>query len=270
MAGLAHALSSIRRADSLAGRSTLASTIDARAKLLASLWVVGVLASFPSYEVASLLPLALFPVVLLVTGEVPLGWLCGRLLLALPFVLMVGMLNPWLDPSPMASPWGAPIAAGWFSLASILLRGLIAVSSALLLLATTGIIRIGYAMSALGLPAVLVNQVLFLYRYLFVVGEELARTVQAWQLRRAGKPRHGVPPHQLKLLLAAVLARTFQRAMRIHQAMLARGFDGQLRLPSAPRWHLRDTVFLLFWIAFPLLARLVDIPLTLGRLLTGA
>ncbi|TIC80525.1 energy-coupling factor transporter transmembrane component T family protein [Crenobacter intestini] len=270
MTGLAHALSAIRRADSLASRPTRAAAIDARAKLLATLWVVGVLASFPSYEVARLLPLALFPVVLLVMGEVPLSWLCGRLLLALPFVLMVGALNPWLDPDPLPSPWGGAIAAGWFSLASILLRGLIAVSSALLLLATTGIIRISYAMSCLGLPAVLVNQVLFLYRYLFVVGEELARTVQAWQLRGAGKPRRGVPPHQLKLLLASVLTRTFQRAMRIHQAMLARGFDGKMRLARLPRWRWRDTGFLLFWIIFPLLARQVDIPLMLGRLLTGA
>ncbi|MFN3286805.1 MAG: energy-coupling factor transporter transmembrane component T, partial [bacterium] len=70
-------------------------------------------------------------------------------------------------------------------------------------------------------------------------------------------------------LAGHLLLRAFERAQRIHRAMLARGFDGELRSLRELRWTGRDTAFVLGWGAFFVLARAVDLPLLLGRLAVG-
>jgi cobalt/nickel transport system permease protein len=71
-------------------------------------------------------------------------------------------------------------------------------------------------------------------------------------------------------LLGHLLLRAFERAQRIHLAMVSRGFDGELRSLRALRWSPSDTAFVLGWGLFFLLVRLVDLPQALGRLLLGA
>jgi cobalt/nickel transport system permease protein len=44
--------------------------------------------------------------------------------------------------------------------------------------------------------------------------------------------------------VAVLFARSYGRAERIHQAMLARGFQGHFELLEAPRTRLRDWAFL--------------------------
>jgi cobalt/nickel transport system permease protein len=71
-------------------------------------------------------------------------------------------------------------------------------------------------------------------------------------------------------LVGHLLLRSVDRARRIHRAMLARGFDGQLgplRVSRPLRWTWRDSVFVLSWCGFFALARAVDLPYALGRLI---
>ncbi|MCL6263190.1 cobalt ECF transporter T component CbiQ [Craterilacuibacter sp. RT1T] len=269
MSTLDEALRAIRRVDAFAARPTLAAQLDARAKVIATLAVIIAAASFPPHALGALLPLLLFPAFLLAAADVPLNWLLGRLLFALPFAFFVGVLNPWLESATFSTPWGTVMSSGWLTFASILLRFAIAVSSVLLLLAGTGMVAVAHALSRLGLPQVFANQLLFLYRYVFVIAEELARSVRAYRLR-APNTGHTLPVRAYRLLLQGVLSRALERALRVHQAMLARGFDGTLHIAARSSWQWRDSAFVLFWPAYALLVRLTDIPLALGRLLTGA
>jgi cobalt/nickel transport system permease protein len=70
-------------------------------------------------------------------------------------------------------------------------------------------------------------------------------------------------------LAGHLLLRAFERAERIHRAMRARGFDGEMRSLSALRWRPSDTLFVAGWFTFFAIARAVDLPLLLGRVLTG-
>jgi energy-coupling factor transporter transmembrane protein EcfT len=40
-----------------------------------------------------------------------------------------------------------------------------------------------------------------------------------------------------------LFVRTLEQAERTHQAMIARGYDGTIRLGQPLRWHALDTVF---------------------------
>lgn len=84
------------------------------------------------------------------------------------------------------------------------------------------------AMRRLGMPAVLVATLQFMYRYLHVLADELDRMVQARRsrnFRRSGRLDWGL----LTGLIGVLFLRAFERGERVHAAMLARGWDGTIR-----------------------------------------
>jgi cobalt/nickel transport system permease protein len=261
------ALRDLRSLETLASRDTPLTRLDARAKVIATLAFVVVVVSFDRYAVAALLPLSLYPVLLAVLGDVPARPLLSKLAVAAPFAVMVGLFNPLLDRAPMLSIGETAISGGWVSFASILVRFALTVSAALVLVAGTGMHSLCAALGRIGVPRVFTAQLLFLYRYAFVVGGEASRTATARKLRSGGR---GARLSEYGPLLGHLLLRAFARAQRIHLAMAARGFDGEVRGLRELRWSRRDTLFLLGWCSFFVLVRLVDLPQWLGEVLTGS
>ena len=262
------ALHDLRSLDALAQRDTPLARLDARAKLITTLVFVAVVVSFDRYTVAALLPLALYPVALAALGEVPAASLMRKLVIAAPFALLVGLFNPLLDRAPMLAIGDMVIAGGWVSLASICVRFVLTVSAALVLIAVSGMHTLCAALGRLGVPRVFTAQLLFLYRYAFVLGGEASRMATARQLRAGG--HGGARLATYGPLVGHLLLRAFERAQRIHLAMIARGFDGEMRSLRVLHWTRRDTLFILGWCAFFALARAADLPQVLGGILTGA
>lgn len=261
------ALRDLRSLEALAARDTPLARLDARAKVATTLLFIVVVVSFDRYAVAALLPLAAYPLVLAALGEMPAAALARKLLLAAPFALLVGLFNPLLDRGPMLVIGAATVSAGWVSFVSILLRFALTVGAALVLVAGTGMHALCAALARFGVPAVFTAQLLFLFRYAFVLGAEAARMATARELRAAGR---SLPLTAYGPLLGHLLLRAFERAQRIHLAMLARGFDGELRSLRTLHWQRRDTLFVLGWGGYFALVRAVDLPQALGRLLLGA
>lgn len=267
MSSLASGLSIVDRLDRLAGQDTAIHRVDPRAKVLATAVYIVCVVSFGPYHVLALLPFLLFPVVLASSGGVPLGFLARLLLMVSPFALLVGAFNPVFDREVVAEIGGLSIAGGWISFASILVRFLLTTAAALLLTATTSFNGVCLALERLGVPDVFATQLLLLYRYIFVLGEEVHRMGQARRLRSFG--RRGLGLRVYGLMLGQLLLRTTDRAQRIHAAMKCRGFDGQIRMARRLHFRAADAVFLLGWSAAFVFFRLVDVSLLIGRLLTG-
>jgi cobalt/nickel transport system permease protein len=267
MSRLAAALQDLRALDSLALRETALARRDPRAKLAVTLCFIVTVLSFGRYQVAALLPLALFPAVLSAQAQVPGRVLRRTLWLASPFALMVGLANPWFDRTPMLALGGIELGAGWVSFGSILLRVTLTVSATVVLLGSTGMHALCVGLSRLGVPRVFTAQLLFLQRYIHVLAEEALRISTAHRLRAA--PGRRLPLSLYASLMGQLLLRAFDRAARVHQAMLARGFDGELRIVEDWRWQRADTLFVGLWCGYFALARAVDLPLALGRLITN-
>ncbi len=260
------ALADLRALDEGAARDTPLTRLDPRAKLVAALVFVVVVMSFERHAVAALLPLAVFPLALAVLGDLPAAPLVRKLALVAPFALMVGLFNPWLDRAPVPVFGDLTLAAGWWSFGSIVLRFVLTVGTALVLVAGTGMGPLCAALARLGVPRVFTVQLLLLHRYAFVLGAEAARMATARRLRSAGR-RPGLRSYGP--LLGQLLLRAFQRAQRIHQAMLARGFDGEMCSLRSLHWAVRDTVFVCGWCAAFAVLRGMDLPQWLGSTLLG-
>lgn len=258
----------IGRMDDLARLDTPLHRVDARAKVLVVLAFIAVVMSFPRHEISALTPFVFFPVALMALGRLPARFVATRMLLALPFALAIGLFNPLLDRQPVATVGPFVVTAGWISLASILLRFCLTVGAALALIACTGMQRLGSALGQMGVPRVFVAQLMLLHRYLFVVSDEARRMSRAVALRADGK--RSLRLRAYGSLLGHLLLRSLDRAERVHRAMVARGFDGEVRpaRPSAFGWA--DWGFVGGWLVFFAAARAWNLADQLGRLLTGA
>lgn len=258
----------LRRLDDLAGQDTPLHHLDARAKVLVTVLYLVSMLSLGRYEVSRLLPYAAFPWLLATLGNIPLSMLLRRAALALPFVLVVGLFNPLLDRAVQMQLGPLAITGGMLSFSSIVLRSLLAVTTGLALVAVTGFDRICRALGRMGLPDVFLVQLQFLYRYIFVLAGEATRMTHARALRCAKTSRPSL--REYRSLLGSLLLRTLDRAGRIHQAMLCRGFDGTMpEFRQATRFGGNEWRFCLLWGLYLVALRIYDLPLLLGGLAGG-
>jgi len=255
----------IGRMDELGRLDTPIHRLDARIKILTTLVFIGVVMSFPRYEISALTPFIAFPLTLLIMGGIPMGDIAKKVAIAAPFALVIGLFNPLIDRVPLmvVGPW--VITAGWVSFASIMIRFVLTVSAALALVATTGMYRLGAGLEQLGVPRVFIMQLLFLYRYLFVVSDEAATMLRSVMCRCPALRK--LPLMIYGALTGQLLLRSMDRAEHVHRAMVVRGFDGHIRNRATHRITVGDLLFAIAWISFMALARTANLADALGEFL---
>lgn len=221
--------------------------LDARVKLASVAVFTALVVSVPKYQVAALVPYAILPFALLAFGGIPFRFVAKHLLLVSPFVLFVAVFNPLYDTAPMLvrlGPWAFWTRAGWVSCANICGKFALTVSALVALVSTTPFDELLKALGWFRLPRLFIVELSFLYRYLFVLVEEVMRLRRARDCRTVGPSRLGWRLRITGSLIGSLFVRTLERGERIYAAMLARGFDGTVRTLS--RFHMRaaDYAFL--------------------------
>ncbi|MFA5074144.1 MAG: cobalt ECF transporter T component CbiQ [Nitrospirota bacterium] len=257
----------IGRLDLLSYQDTPVHRLDPRAKVITTLIFILAVVSFPKYEIAALIPFFLFPVLLISFGDLPVGFLIKKILIVSPFAVLTGMFNPLFDENSISF-FTLTFSAGWISFASILLKYTLTISAALVLIATTSFPGMCHALRKLGLPSLFVSQLLFLYRYLFVLMEETMKIVRAHDMRSFGKQR--MQSHTAARIIGSLFLRTVERAERIYSAMLSRGFQGDVLSLRQERIHSTDILFAISTIIVIGLFRWHSLPVMLGTLIQGA
>jgi len=197
--------------------------LDARVKALAAVAIL------VTQVLAARAPAAasgfyfLLVVSLAVWARLPVLGLLARASLVLPFAGGVAALNLF----------GGSGERAW----SLLAKSYISACTVLLLLATTPLHELLRGLETLGVPRFFLMVAQFIYRYLFVISEQ-AQHMMAARRCRAPLPRPGSLLASVAGTLAVLFARSYGRSERIHQAMLARGFQGGFALlpPPAVPW----------------------------------
>ncbi|UOY01513.1 cobalt ECF transporter T component CbiQ [Blastococcus sp. PRF04-17] len=165
-----------------------------------------------------------------VAGVTP-GRLARGLVVELPFVGFA-LLMPFLAAGPRIELLGLSLSRpGLESGGGLLAKATLSVLAATVLAATTEPRELVRGLERLRLPRVMVQILLFMVRYVDVVGGELHRMRVARESRGFRGGRLGA----LRVLGPAVgslFVRTYERGERVHLAMLSRGYTG--RLPAGP------------------------------------
>jgi len=267
MASIEGAILDFKRLDLLAAGDTTLHRLDPRAKVLVTALFVVLVISHGRYQISALFPFFIYPAALIAAGNLPAGYLVRKILLLCPFVIVVGIFNPLFDRTVVLQAGSLAITGGWLSFASIVLRSFLTVGSAFVLLALTGFPGLCRALEQLGMPRPFAVQLLFLYRYLFVLTEEAGRASRARQLRSCGKRGQGMG--SFATLVGHLLLRTWQRAERVHIAMLSRGFDGRFHTSRKSSFGGRELLFVIGWGSVLLLLRSINLSHLVGTVVMG-
>ena len=187
------------------------------------------------------------------TAHFRFGYLFKRSFIALPFALAAVAIIFTQPGAPLASwTWGSRTItvsdAGVVRFVSIVIRSWLSVQAAILLTATTQFPDLMHALRHLKVPAILISIISFMYRYLFVLVDEALRLLRAREARSARLVNDG--KHGGTVLWRAkvtgsmagqLFVRSFERSDKVYNAMLARGYRGQLltmnpHIMTRPDW----------------------------------
>ncbi|MCA9095681.1 MAG: hypothetical protein KDA68_19510 [Planctomycetaceae bacterium] len=152
-------------------------------------------------------------------AKIPFGYVVHRVVRFLPFVVMF-CFSIWL---------GSRGGNRDVVVVNLLLRSLVCFMAALWLVNIAPFDALLAALQRVGLPKVAVTLLGFMYRYLFVVFDELDRMRQAREARTFGRisivRQWGLRGQMVGMLLV----RGISRAERVYGAMCSRGWDGTIR-----------------------------------------
>ncbi len=163
------------------------------------------------------------------------------------FILFLWLFLPFTAPGDAVGQiLGLPVSRAGIQLAFLItLKGNAVFLCVLALLATIPVTALGQAMTALGMPVKLAFIFVFTYRYLHVIAEEYTQMKTAAVLRGFAPATDRRTYRTYGAMVAMVLVRSHDRAQRVYQAMLLRGFQGAF--PSLHRFQVRpcDILFLI-------------------------
>ena len=107
------------------------------------------------------------------------------------------------------------------------------------LVATMSFATLGHALFRLRVPQKIVHLLLMTYRYIFVIEQEYLRLIRAAKIRgfRAGTNTNTYRTYSY--VIGMLFVRAVERAERVYQAMLCRGFRGKFY--SLQQFHIGPT-----------------------------
>ncbi len=259
------ALQEMKEIELLAEKKTIIHQLNPVTKLITTMVYIIVVISCGILQWELLLSLLLYPYLLLLLGELPISLITKRVLKTIPFLLLVGIFHPMIHREPYAVVGTVVITEGMIAFITLLLKGMLTISSVLILAATTGIVNIGAAMRKLYVPELLVTQIELLYRYLSVLGQEASNVSKAYHLR-SGKVK-GISLKHSGSLLTNLLFRSYDRAKAVYDAMCLRGYRRKLHRSDVRPMEKKDYSYLMIWLTLLLMIRLLNPALLIAGLM---
>ncbi|MGQ0602008.1 MAG: cobalt ECF transporter T component CbiQ [Anaerolineales bacterium] len=240
--------------------------LDPRVKIVATLLFIFVATILPATNAGTWVAFALlFVTTLVLAAQSGLGvtYALRRSFVALPFALAAITLPFTLRGQTIAEFGGLTMSLeGTLRFLSIVVKSWISVQLAILLTVTTAFPDMLWALRALHVPRPLISIVAFMYRYMFVLADESLRLRRARAARAAqGAGRSGgslVWRGKVAGGMVGNLAlRAFERSERIYNAMLSRGYRGELKTLTPPVMAEPDRYALAGWVSFLAMVTLI-------------
>jgi cobalt/nickel transport system permease protein len=233
--------------------------LDPRAKVvgLLGLTVVAVttpLHAWPVYAACA----AILAVVAAVAGVGP-RTLWHRIRFLIPLVLFVAVFLPFVRGGSQVELGPLSVSqAGLAAFAAVSIKAVLGTLSAVLLGATTTFPSTLRALELLRVPRLFVLIAGFVYRYLFVVVDEVQR-MRAALAARGYHPRSALQAAAIGRVATALFLRAHARGERVYLAMLSRGYAGSVPALDSLRFGPADAVFVAVVAALILPVRILEV-----------
>jgi cobalt/nickel transport system permease protein len=237
---------------------SLPHTLDPRTKIAAAAYFSVVAA------VAERMPVLLAGLAvgaaLVVLAKLPVKLVLVRLAIVNSFIIFLWFFLPFSGEGTAVFAIG-PLTAtreGLEHALAVTLKSNAVILAAMALLSTSTVFHLVHALRHMHVPEKLVGMFFFTFRYFQVIHEEYLRLRTAMRVR-CFRPRTNFHTYRsVAYLMGMVLVRSFDRAERVHQAMLCRGYTGKLWILSHFHYHDRDGRFLAVMVALTTLLAVIE------------
>lgn len=234
-------------------RQSLIHRLDARIKLVLALAFILTVGLTPPGAWAAYVLILAVVLSIVILSELGVGYVLKRASLALPFILAALPVLFTTPGEPLLSfsigPWVLTVTLpGLERFLSIAIKSWISVQIAIVLAASTAFPDLLMAMRAVHFPRLLVSTFSLMWRYLFILADEVLRLTRA----RAARSGQTTLPN-LKSggsiawrarvtggMAGNLFLRAIERSDRVYMAMISRGYDGEARgfpLPALRLGH---------------------------------
>jgi len=234
--------------DQYSDRDSFIHRLDPRAKLVTTmLFILAVALTSPTMWMVFIIYFCLISILILLS-KVPVFYVVKRSLVIIPFVLLIAVFIPFFKEGEVAGSynvwlWQVSVTySGLQVLGNILAKAWLSILSLILLTSTTKYASLLMGMEQLHMPRVMVMILSFMYRYIFILVDEVMRMKQARDSRNFGGSRLW-KMKTIGNMTGTLFIRSYERGERVYAAMLARGFDGQCRTLDRLNFRLADTCF---------------------------
>lgn len=175
----------------------------------------------PAFAVDAIVVAALF-----VASGLPARVL-ARTAVIVPFVLFAAFV-PFVADGRSVDVLGVALSVdGLWATWNIVVKAWLGATAGIVLSATTPIPEVLHGLTRLRAPKAMVAIASFMFRYLDLLAEQLRR-MRAAMTARCHDPRWLWQARPLASSAGVLFVRSYERGERIHQAMLARGFNGTM------------------------------------------
>lgn len=261
------ALAELGHMDEMAVMESPVHSLNAGAKLLATVIYIIIVMSFNKYDLSGLVPMLLWPVLMFQLSGIPVSTCFYKLRIVLPLVMAVGLFNPIFDREIMLHIGNIGVSGGVISMLTLMLKGVLCLMASFLLVATTPFDSLCASMQRVHMPRMLVTLLLLTYRYVGVMTEELAIMTDAYHLRAPGQK--GIQFSAWGSFFGQVLLRSMDRAQELYSSMLLRGYHQHFHYAPIKAFGRKDSVYLLLSLAFFVMIKFVNVAELLGGLFIG-
>ncbi|MCX5656999.1 MAG: cobalt ECF transporter T component CbiQ [Candidatus Omnitrophica bacterium] len=194
-------------------------------------------------------------------SKIPVNFVIKRSLIIIPFVLLVSLFIPFMNKSELSRGYSSGTLKlnisrdGLLIFWNILAKSYLSILCMILLAASTNFSKLLKAFEKLGIPKIITMILSFMYRYIFVVQDELMKMREAKESRSVGGSRW-FHIKTLANMVGVLFIRTYERGESVYLAMCARGFEGSIKIVDSFQLKRRDFSFILVLVGLLIFIRL--------------
>lgn len=245
MSRLGNAINEIHELDEMSGMDTRIHQLHPSIKLIITFGYIALVVSYDKYNILGLLPMLLYPLMIFKLSQLKVKHCFMKLRFVLPVICFIGIFNPLLDHTVLLRTEHIVIYGGVISMLTLIIKGIYTLMASYLLIATTGMEGICYALKRVHVPDMIVMQILLLHRYLILLLEEANAIFEAYSLRAPGQ--RGIHYRVWGPLLGQLMFRSIDRANELYDSMLLRGFHGNYPFQAYQKCTKLDYSYFLLW-----------------------
>lgn len=222
--------------------------LDPRIKIISCIiFILFIIFTRPNSFIVFIL-YGLLLIILILSSRIPVKFFFKRSLVIIPFVLMISIFIPFIKQGKVAGGYSLGTLKltltydGLMIFWNILIKAYLSILCMILLSASTNFSYLLKALEKLKIPSLITMVLSFMYRYIFVIQDELDKMRQAKESRSIG----GSAWFHFKALanmIGVLFIRAYERAESVYLAMCSRGFSG--RIKTIDEFHItrKDLVF---------------------------